>query len=80
MAPSITLSSTDGSGGGKKDFSGEEESELTFVQTGSSSLFLGFLIRRENISKIPEDQKTKCQCQMIHDRPVPLHFKSDKVK
>lgn len=63
-----------------EDFSGEEESELTFVQTGSSSPFLGFLIIRQNISKTPEDQKTKCQCQMIHDRPVPLHFKSDKVK
>lgn len=65
---------------GGEDFSGEEESELTFVQTGSSSPFLGFLIIRKNISKTPEDQKTKCQCQMIHDRPVPLHFKSDKVK
>lgn len=63
-----------------EEISWGKESELTFVQTGSSSPFLGFLIIRENISKTPEDQKTKCRCQMIHDRPVPLHFKSDKVK
>lgn len=78
MAPIITVGSTGGSGG--RDFSGEEKSELTFVQTGSSFPTLGFLIIRENISKTPEDQKTKCQCQMIHDHSVPLHFKTGKVK
>lgn len=77
MAPTIILSSTGGSEG--RDFS-EEETELTFVQTGSSFPTLGFLIIRENISKTPEDQKTKSQCQMIHDHSVPLHFKTGKVK
>lgn len=58
MAPSVTLNSS-GIGGKKRDFSGEEESELTFVQTDSSSPFLGFLIIREKYKQDPRRSKDK---------------------
>lgn len=42
-----------------KDFSGEEECELTFVQTDSSFPFLGFLIIREKYKQDPRGSKDK---------------------